>query len=114
MVKNGELINALANCQVACENCYRACFDEPNIKKLEKCIRLDRDCADMCSLTMSFLARNSSEAETVVRTCAEICAACAEECEKHDHVHCKECADTCGDCEESCLAYLNKLADTEV
>ena len=108
MPKNREIINELTSCLTYCENCYTACFEEPDIKHLTRCIKLVRDCAEVCSLTLGFVARNSSEAVAMVRTCAELCATCAEECNKHDHVHCKECADACSSCEESCLKYLNQ------
>lgn len=111
MVKKGELMNSLANCIVACESCYSACFEEPNIKNLTRCIKMNRDCIEMCMLVMGFVARNSSEAASVVRTCAELCSDCADECEKHDHVHCKECADACRECEERCLTYMNQTEE---
>jgi hypothetical protein len=108
MSSNRDLIGSLTNCIVACEHCFTACFEESNLDHLIKCIKLDRDCAEICALTLSFVARNSPEAASLVRTCAEICASCAEECEKHNHDHCRDCADACRECEEKCLTYLNQ------
>jgi hypothetical protein len=39
------------------------------------------------------------------RICADICNACATECEKHKHMeHCAECAKACHECAEQCMA----------
>lgn len=108
MQKYRELINTLNNCVSACEFCANSCLDEDNVEEMTNCIRLDRDCADICSLAIKFLSRESKRAIHIIGTCADFCAECAEECEKHDHDHCIECAKACRQCEESCKAYLNQ------
>jgi len=103
--EHSTLINKLSNCLAACEHCADACLSEDNPGKMAKCIRTDRDCADLCALAIKFVARDSSHASSVVDLCAEICSACAEECGKHDHDHCQECAEACRECEEACRQY---------
>ena len=108
MKSDRELINELSNCIEACERCAIACLKEDNVKEMVACIRTDRDCADICSLAIKFLGRDSKHTIQIIGICADICAECAEECEKHDHDHCVKCAKACRRCEESCRAYLNQ------
>lgn len=100
--ENKDLLEKLHNCQIECEHCADACLSEENISKLSECIRLNRDCADICNLAIAYIARDSRRASSVVDLCAEICTACAEECEQHDHDHCRRCAEACRECAEAC------------
>lgn len=102
-VQNQGLLDALNNCAAECNHCATACLDEQDVKMLARCIKLDTDCAAICSLTASFIARGSEHSEHLLRECADICNACAEECEKHQHMdHCKRCAEACRACAEEC------------
>lgn len=102
--KNQELMNALNNCAAECNHCATACLDEEDVKMLTRCIKLDMDCADICQLTASYVARGSEHTNHLLKECAEICEACAEECEKHAHMeHCSKCAEACRHCAEVCL-----------
>jgi hypothetical protein len=108
MHNNKEVITKLFNCAAACEYCADACLNEDNIKMLVECIRLDKDCADICRTTANFLSRDSKQSNELLRVCADICRACAEECEKHDHHdHCIECARACRECEEACRSLVS-------
>ena len=101
--KNKELISMLNECAAECNHCTSACLDEQDVKMLAKCIKLEIDCAEICRLTISFLARGSEHAEHILKECAEICDACAKDCEKHSHMeHCKKCAEVCHKCAEAC------------
>jgi hypothetical protein len=75
---------------------------------LARCIQLDNDCKGICFLTADFVARGSEHADHLLKECAEICNACAEECEKHAHhmEHCKSCAQACRECAEVCNAGM--------
>ena len=102
--KNQSLMEALNNSAAECNHCATACLDEQDVKMLASCIKLDIDCADICQLTASFVARDSEHAHHLMKECAEICEACAEECEKHAHMeHCRKCAEACRRCAEACL-----------
>ncbi len=59
----------------------------------------------MCLITASYVGRNSEHAKHIVKECIDICNACGNECEKHDHDHCKKCAEACRKCVEACEAY---------
>jgi hypothetical protein len=101
--KNQELLNALNNCAAECNHCAIACLEEQDVRMLARCIKLDIDCADICQLTASYVARGSEHANHLLKECAEICDACADECEKHSHMeHCRKCAEVCRACSEAC------------
>lgn len=101
-----QLLDALNNCAAECNHCATACLEEKDVQMLARCIKLDIDCAEICSLSASFIARGSEHAEHLVRECADICNACAEECEKHPRMeHCKRCAEACRECAEACSEF---------
>ena len=103
--KNQALIDVLNNCAPECSHCAMACLEEDDVNMMTRCIKLDIDCADVCRLTASLLARGSEHGIHLLKECAEICDACAEECEKHSHMeHCKYCAEVCRHCAEECSA----------
>lgn len=90
-------------CAVACDHCAVACLGEKDVKMLERCIRLDLDCAAICRLAVSYMARGSELAGMICETCADVCEACAQECEKHSAMeHCRQCAQACRRCAEEC------------
>ena len=103
---NKQLLDALNNCAMECNHCTSACLEEQDVKMLAKCISLDMDCAAICTLTASLIARGSEHGKHLLKECAEVCNACADECEKHaDHMdHCKKCAEACRACATACLA----------
>ena len=102
---NQNVLDALARCVAACEHCATACLGEENIKLMVPCIRLDRDCADICRLTAAFIARDSDHAPHVLRECIEICQKCHDECAQHQTEQCQACAAACKACVEACRTY---------
>jgi hypothetical protein len=100
--KYAGCIKACQACVEACEHCATACLHEKDIKMMARCIALDRSCADICSLAVREMSRDSEFAEHVCRLCAEVCEACAEECAKHKMAHCQECAKACRKCAKAC------------
>ena len=101
--ENRHLVDLLANCVAECNHCAASCLEEQDVKMLAQCIKLDIDCAEICSLSISFISRGSKHAEHLLRECAEICESCAAECEKHSHMeHCRKCAEVCRMCAEAC------------
>ena len=96
-------IAACTKCAVECKHCANECLNEQDIKMLAHCIRLDNDCAAICLLAIEAMADGSEFAKKICDLCAEICNACAVECEKHSHMdHCKKCAEACRKCAVEC------------
>ncbi|WP_110926757.1 four-helix bundle copper-binding protein [Bacillus massiliglaciei] len=97
-----ECIQACLECMEACNHCYDACLGEEDIKMMAGCIRLDRECADICAFAVKSMQTNSPVAKKVCQLCADICEACGYECQKHDHDHCQKCAEACFRCAKHC------------
>lgn len=104
-MNNQNLIQKLQQCAATCLYCADACLDEENVKMMVRCIRLDRDCAEICTATANFLSRNSQNAGGLIRLCADICRQCGQECQKHQSDHCQQCAKACFECAEACSQY---------
>lgn len=90
------------DCVVTCQACAAAYLQEPDVKMMAGCIALDLDCADVCATAAKLMARNSANAQRYCQLCAEICRACAKECEQHPADHCQACAKTCLLCAQAC------------
>jgi hypothetical protein len=101
--KYQDCIDACNMCAESCEFCVTSCLREQDVKALERCIQLDRDCVSVCWTASQLMSRDSEYAKQICNTCAEFCDACAEECEKHQQMeHCKLCAQACRRCAEIC------------
>lgn len=101
------VIDAARDCAAHCHACADACLEEDD--DMTRCIRSDLDCADICEATASVVARAGASGAPwiqLVEVCAEACRNCAEECEKHDHEHCRVCAEACRRCEDACRKLL--------
>ncbi len=100
----------LAECIHACNDCHDACLDEKHVMMMAGCIRMDKECAEICSATLQLVHRGGRFAKEMLALCAKACEACAEECGKHAEGHCQECAQMCRDCAKSCREFLGGLA----
>lgn len=98
-----SLPEMLLKCAEQCEYCATSCLQEDNVEEMSRCIRLDLECSSICSTTAHLLNLGSDHADAACQLCADICNACAEECEKHHHEHCRECAVMCRECAEQCI-----------
>ena len=95
-------IEACSACAVACSHCAASCLNEENVADMRECIRLDLDCADICMLSVEYMARGSNFAVDVCALCGDVCEACADECARHDSEHCRACAEACKRCADEC------------
>jgi hypothetical protein len=102
---NDLVLEKLWACVAACDYCADQCLEEEDVAQMTDCIRADRDCSDICTLTARYIARGSKHIKHVLEECIEICNECAAECEKHEHTHCQECAKSCRECIQACQAY---------
>ncbi|WP_425331157.1 four-helix bundle copper-binding protein [Jeotgalibacillus proteolyticus] len=44
---------------MAGNHCFDACLREENVEMVRECIRLDRECVDICAFPEQAIARNS-------------------------------------------------------
>lgn len=101
-------IEACNECAEACEYCGDACLDEDHVDDLVECVRLNRDCADLCRMVAAFLARGSTLSVPLAAAAAAACDACADECDAHELEHCRACAEACRDCADECRRMIER------
>lgn len=105
-------IEACFDCAQACEACADACLGEPETTPLLRCIRLNRDCADICATTGRVLSRllhhEMGVFKAQLEACQLACEVCAAECAEHAemHEHCRVCAEACRRCANECRDLL--------
>ena len=100
----GDAVHHAMYCAKMCLSCADACSAEP--MDMTQCIRLCEDTSDVCEATARLgLRRSGSNPQglrEMLELCARACDACAAECERHDHEHCRLCAQMCRECAEDC------------
>jgi hypothetical protein len=105
--KYQSCIEACFSCAESCEACATACLRESDVSRLARCIQLDRDCADICAVAGRYMSRDSEYAKNMCRVCADVCDACAAECDKHKSMeHCRICAESCRACASECRRMM--------
>jgi hypothetical protein len=111
-------MEACAACALACDVCVDAGLAERDVVELRNAIRAGMQCADVSLCASRLLARSTDISPKLLRAqilaCARGAAACAEECERHEHryTHCRLCAQACRFAAERCGALLRELPDT--
>ncbi|HEX7845078.1 MAG TPA: four-helix bundle copper-binding protein [Chitinophagaceae bacterium] len=111
MLNTDSFIQTLLQCAKHCDECASACLEEKNVAHLRDCIKYDLICADYCRTVAKMVQYQSPHLLAAVQLCTSVCATCKEECEKHDHVHCKTCAIVCLECEKLCNEWLTIEAE---
>lgn len=101
-----KCIEACLACATACQTCASASLNEPNVKMMTRCIRLDLECEAICITTANILTIGGITHPKICLLCIDICKACAEECAKHEHEHCQICAEACERCAMECSKIL--------
>lgn len=97
-------IELCIQCANACDHCAASCLREEDVNMLSACIQSDLECSTMCKTAAQLMHLQSTHANAACQLCADICIACAEECEKHEHEHCLRCAAICRQCAEVCMS----------
>lgn len=103
-------IDACLECAAECNHCATMCLGEKDVAMMSKCIQLDRECSAACLAAAQMMSIGGDHATAFCGTCAEICDACAEECEKHDVDHCQSCAEACRECAHQCRTMARVAA----
>jgi hypothetical protein len=98
-------------CAAICTSCADACAAEP--MDMRQCIRTCLDCADICAAASRVAARRTGSNEELLQEmlqlCITACDICAEECERHEHEHCRLCAEMCRECAHDCRAAVESF-----
>ena len=100
-----DAVHHLMYCAKMCLSCADACMAEHG-HDMTQCIRLCMDCSDICEATARLGLRRTGDDQPMLRelldVCARMCDACAAECERHEHEHCRLCAQICRECAADC------------
>lgn len=113
--KLAKAVDKLYEAAGVCTSCADACSAEQDPAMLAmstKCMRMDQDCADICTTTARVLARQTGyDAPTtmaLLEACMAALRACGDACgEMTEHEHCTVCASVCRDTEKM-LAKMAK------
>jgi hypothetical protein len=115
MNHNAQMRECLENCtecHAICTETVQHCLQLGGKHAEAAHIRLLLDCADICQTSTDFMLRGSPQHVLTCGTCAEVCLACAESCERigQQDSMMKKCADVCRRCAESCRQMANMKA----
>jgi len=108
-------IKACSSTAQTCISCADACMGEKDIQPLIRCMRINMDCADVCSLTSRLLCRQTEPPMSLMRSqlqaCIMACKGCGQECQEHasKHEYCRVCSDYCRQCEDACNKLLSSM-----
>lgn len=100
--KQRDCLLACNDCAAACHACVASCLAEAEPKPMVRCITLDMECADLCRLVATSLARGDEHSAELCLLCARVCQACGSECARHPMDHCQQCAEACMRCATAC------------
>ncbi|MCC8019650.1 MAG: four-helix bundle copper-binding protein [Rikenellaceae bacterium] len=107
-----ELREALTECIHRCNHCFTGCLMEDDVKMMAECIRLDRDCIEVCAMALKFLYKGSRFQREVLMLCKNVCIVCGEECAKYPQMdHCQRSAEACRVAAEKIDAFLSAHAE---
>lgn len=96
-------IEACATCAAVCEQAERYGLEKGREHAAAPHIGLLQDCIEICNTAARFMLRRSARHAITCRTCAEICEACAADCDKFaDDPVMRQCADACRACAATC------------
>jgi hypothetical protein len=109
----------MRHCIQLCQDCHAIC-----IQTIGHCLRLGgrhaapdhirllMDCAQLCTTTADYMARESLFHDRICGLCSEICRLCADSCEQAggDDQMVKQCTELCRRCAGSCDHMASKGA----
>jgi len=98
-----ECIQSCWSCRHECQTVlFNHCLEMGGKHAEPAHVKIMIDCIQICQLAADAMVRKSSLHEIICATCAEICNACSESCEKLESIEMKRCAEFCRRCAESC------------
>ena len=100
-----SLARTLAECIHVCNFCFNSCLEEEDVKMMKECIKLDKECAEICAATLATVYPGNHMTNEMLELCRKACEACAGECSKHSNEHCQTCAKVCRACARACEEF---------
>ena len=105
MMPHANLLQTVHHCAAICDHMITHLLHHEDVSRRKHQLELLRDCADVCHLTSSFLARNSHIDRAMAQICAHICETCGNECAKYHDQHSQHCARICLQCAQECRQF---------
>lgn len=91
------------DCRRVCEQTLNYCIEQGGALADATHLTLLRDCIEVCAACANTCDRASPNCGTMCETCADVCMKCAESCEGFaDDEQLRKCADACRACVETC------------
>jgi len=106
---HAALVETAIHCVRTGNDCLQHCFEtfQHGDTSLARCAVKVHELAVSCEALADFGAHDSDHLKIIAKAAMEVCAACEEECRKHDHHEpCITCAESCGPCIEECKKVL--------
>jgi hypothetical protein len=104
--------DCLEHCRSCAESCLSIlghCLEKGGVHTDKKHIVLLQICADLCNVSARAMLLGSDHSSDICQTCAIICDACADSCQKlGEDEDMKSCAEICRSCAESCRAMTTE------
>ena len=101
-----DLINELTECQAVCNYCFNACLEESDVQMMVRCIKLDKDCSEICGPAISLAASESEFTNDILELLHHGLRSMCPGVRKTFYDHCKECAQACRKCAAACKSYM--------
>ena len=108
---HADCLKACSDCATECNETFHHCVVQVAEGKKEhaKALSLVSDCAEFCGLSATMIAKHSAMMVHSCLACAEVCKACAAECDKFDSAQMKACVKACRECETSCREMVKAM-----
>jgi hypothetical protein len=99
---NNQLIRALNECHVQCEQLTTYLLDREELSQRRRQLKLLRDCESICVFTADKLATTSFLVPTLVKLVAFTCEHCGRECDQFQDPMSQRCSTICISCAKAC------------
>jgi len=105
-----ELVAAAEECVSIGQECKAHIYQtlKSDDLSLTQCLIEVRNTIAVCNSLVEVLTNGSVHDKALAKVCADICAVCRDECNKHAAKHpiCKTMADSCDKSIKACLKYI--------
>lgn len=94
-------------CRTECQDVlFNYCLQEGGAHADMAHVKVMTDCTQICQISADFMVRNSELHSIACAACAEICDACATNCETLNGEEMTYCAKLCRECAQSCRSMV--------
>jgi hypothetical protein len=98
-------------CKRECDQAFHDCYTKlaERDKQCAEALHFVADCAALCDLSATLIARRSPLILHACAACSEGCQDCGAECDKFNDHELTDCAKSCHDCEGTCRSMVKSL-----